>query len=188
MSGQCCPSDRTCASLCWSECPEQARSRAPAGRRGRWRGGSWFDHGPTVCWPLLLSKQELVVVWWRIILMDSNIALLLCSTLLHYPAQVNYLKHFKMAEQLFVCEVVPGHDETLARFTPHVTEAVVTEVGQPRSHADVHAAIRPMPAISTQTDSWIFISYTQHKWWKTSDSICFYLSGEWCQKKIILSD
>ena len=96
--------------------------------------------------------------------MDSNIALLLCSTLLHYPAQVNYLKHFKMAEQLFVCEVVPGHDETLARFTPHVTEAIVTEVGQPRSHADVHAAIRPMPAISAQTDSWIFISYTQHKW------------------------
>ena len=55
---QCCPSDRTCASLCWNECRGWGGSRGPAGRRGRWRGPSWSGREPVVCWPLRGSEVE----------------------------------------------------------------------------------------------------------------------------------
>ena len=55
-------------------------------------------------------------------------------------------------EVVVVCEVVPGHDETLARFAPHVTEAVVAKVCHPGASSEVNTAVRSLPAFSTETE------------------------------------
>ena len=56
---------------------------------------------------------------------------------------------FQEVPLLFVAggEVVPEHDDAPARLAPHVAEAVVGEVGHPRSRGDIDTAIRSKPAI-----------------------------------------
>ena len=66
-----------------------------------------------------------------------------------------HLKHFKVAHQAgIVGKVVAGHDETLARFAPHVAEAVVAEVCHPGACSEVNTAVSSLPAISTETETW----------------------------------
>ena len=65
-----------------------------------------------------------------------------------------YLEHLKVTHELVAGgEVVPEHDDAPAGLAPHVAEAVVGEVGHPRSRGDIDTAIRTQPAIGTQTDT-----------------------------------
>ena len=65
-----------------------------------------------------------------------------------------YLEHLKVTHELVAGgEVVPEHDDAPAGLAPDVAEAVVGEVGHPRSRGDIDTAIRTQPAIGTQTDT-----------------------------------
>ena len=66
----------------------------------------------------------------------------------------SYLEHFKVTHELVAGgEVVPEHDDAPAGLAPHVAEAVVGEVGHPRSGGYINTAIRAKPAIGAKTDT-----------------------------------
>ena len=74
---------------------------------------------------------------------------------LDYCIALHHLKHFKAAHQtVIVSKVVAGDDETLARFAPDVTEAVVAEVGHPGPRTEVDTAVGSLPALGTETETW----------------------------------
>ena len=63
-----------------------------------------------------------------------------------------YLEHLKVTHELVAGgEVVAEHDDAPAGLAPHVAEAVVGEVGHPRSGGDIDTAVRTQPAICAQT-------------------------------------
>ena len=65
-----------------------------------------------------------------------------------------YLEHLKVTHKLVAgSKVVAKHDDAPAGLAPHVAEAVVGEVGHPRSRGDIDTAVRTKPAIGTQTDT-----------------------------------
>ena len=62
-----------------------------------------------------------------------------------------YLEHLKVTHELVAGgEVVPEHDDAPAGLAPHVAEAVVGEVGHPRSGGNIDTAVGTQPAIGTQ--------------------------------------
>ena len=65
-----------------------------------------------------------------------------------------YLEHLKVTHELVAGgKVVAEHDDAPAGLAPHVAEAVVGEVGHPRSRGDIDTAVRTQPPIGAQTDT-----------------------------------
>ena len=65
-----------------------------------------------------------------------------------------YLEHLKVTHELVASgEVVAEHDDAPAGLAPHVAEAVVGEVGHPRSGGYIDTAVRTKPSIGAQTDT-----------------------------------
>ena len=52
-----------------------------------------------------------------------------------------------------ISKIVSRDHQVPARLAPHITEAVVAEVGHPWPGEDVDAAVGPHPPVRTETDS-----------------------------------